>query len=51
MLGCRWIANHFHRDTFCQSMHKRLWKALDARTKADPAVKMPSSVFDVLKRS
>ena len=51
VLGCRWIANQFHRDTFCQSMHKRLWKALDARTKAAPAVKMPSSVFDVLKRS
>ncbi|CAL5222367.1 g4721 [Coccomyxa viridis] len=43
-----WIANKFHKDTFCQSMHKRLWQHLDSQTEA---VKMPTSVMSVLKRS
>ena len=47
-VGCRWIANKFHKDTFCQSMHKRLWQHLDSQTEA---VKMPKSVMSVLKRS
>ena len=47
-LGCRWIANKFHKDTFSQSMHQRLWQHLDSQT---DAVKMPKSVMSVLKRS
>lgn len=47
----RWIANQFHKDTFCQSMHKRLWKALDGRAQGQEAVGMPQSIMAVLKRS
>jgi hypothetical protein len=47
----RWIANQFHKDTFCQSMHKRLWKTLAAGAQKQEAVKMPQSVMAVMKRS